>query len=68
MQISASLDLDSRISVGCVGALIACLNRKRASEYLQNDPEAQAAYKITSIAMFSFHNTMYFSPFLQILS
>lgn len=58
MQASASLDLDSHASIGCIGALIACLQRRRASEYLQNDPDAQAVYRVASVEMFSFYNTM----------
>ncbi|KPI35358.1 uncharacterized protein AB675_9898 [Cyphellophora attinorum] len=59
MQISASLDLDSQVSIGCMGAAIGCLQRKRASEYLPNDADASNVYKIASVDLFAFHNTMF---------
>lgn len=59
LQISAWLDLECRVSIGCVGAIIAQLQRKRAAEYLQDDPDARLAYRITNIEMFSLKGTMY---------
>ena len=67
MQASTLIDLDSQVSIGCVGALIACLQRRRASEYLQNDLDAQAVYRIRTIEMFSFHKTMYGSASVSLL-
>lgn len=56
---TSSLNMDSRISVGCVGAIIGYLQRKRASEYLEHDPQAEAAYRISGLRMFTLKNTMY---------
>jgi DNA mismatch repair protein MSH5 len=58
IQLSAWLDLDNKVSISCAGAVIAWLQRKRASEYLQDDPTAQQAYRITQVEMFSIKNTM----------
>jgi DNA mismatch repair protein MSH5 len=58
MQISAFLDLESMVSVGCAGALLTFLARKRTSQYLPGDPDAQHAYRISELAMFTFRNTM----------
>ena len=58
LHVAAWLDLDSKVSVSCAGAVICHLQRKRASDFLQDDPEAQLAYRITSMAMFTCNNTM----------
>ena len=65
LQISSWLDLDSKVSIGCAGAVINYLQRKRASEYLQDDPEAQLAYRILSMEMFTFRDTMLVAPLRQ---
>lgn len=55
---SGQVDLDNRLSVGCMGAVVAHLQRKRASEYLQDDPNAQLAYRIARVETTSLKNTM----------
>ena len=59
LRISGSINLDIRASLGCVGALLTYLQRQRSAEYLQDDPDAQQAYRITSMEMFSLQGTMY---------
>jgi DNA mismatch repair protein MSH5 len=59
MNVSTVVDLNSTVSVGCIGAIVAYLQRKRGAEYLSDDPNALAAYRITGIAMFTLKNTMY---------
>ena len=58
LQVSAWLDLENKVSVSCAGAVICYLQRKRAAEYLQDDPAAQLAYRISHIEMFTFKDTM----------
>ena len=58
LQMSAWLDLNNKVSVSCAGAIISCLQRKRASEYLQDDPATQLAYRISHVEMFTLKNTM----------
>jgi DNA mismatch repair protein MSH5 len=58
MQISALLDLESKISIGCAGAIVSFLARKRTSEYLPGDPDARHAYRISELGMFTLRNTM----------
>ena len=62
LRIAAWLDLDNKVSVGCAGAVINYLQRKRASEYLQDDPVAQMAYRISHLEMFTFKDTMLDNP------
>lgn len=58
LHISSSINLDSRVSTGCAGAVVTYLQRMKASEYLHNDPDADAAYRITRLEVFSLKNTM----------
>ena len=58
LQISAWLDLDNKVGVSCAGAVISYLRRKRALEYLQDDPAAQLVYRISHLEMFTFKGTM----------
>lgn len=62
LHISGSVNLESRVSVGCAGAIITYLQRKKASEYLHGDPAADAAYPILRLETFSLKNTMYVLP------
>jgi DNA mismatch repair protein MSH5 len=61
LRISGWINLDSRVSLGCVGAVLTSLQRKRSAEFLQGDPDGQQAYRITSMEMFSMKGTMYVS-------
>lgn len=58
LNISAWLDFDNKVSISCAGAIIHNLQRKRASEFLQDDPDAHFAYRVTSLGMFNCKNSM----------
>lgn len=58
LHITASIDLDSKISIGCAGAITTYLQRRKASEYLEGDPAADDAYQILDLQTFSFKDTM----------
>jgi DNA mismatch repair protein MSH5 len=58
LRISGWINLDSKVSVGCVGAVLTYLQRKHSAEFLQDDPEAQQAFRITSMEMFCIEGTM----------
>lgn len=58
LNLSAWLDFDSKVSISCAGAIMHNLQRKRASEFLQDDQAAQLAYRITSLGMFTCKDTM----------
>lgn len=61
IRISGWINLDNRVSLGCVGAVLTSLQRKRSAEFLQDDPDSQHAYHITSMEMFSMQGKMYVS-------
>lgn len=59
LHISSSINSESKISIGCAGAIITYLQRRKASEYLQGDLAADEAYPILRLEMFSLKDTMY---------
>ncbi|OAP65085.1 hypothetical protein AYL99_01057 [Fonsecaea erecta] len=58
MQISSWLDLDNRISIGCAGAIVSCLQRRRSAAYLPGDPDANHTFRIARLEMFNLRGTM----------
>ncbi|OAG34975.1 hypothetical protein AYO21_10862 [Fonsecaea monophora] len=58
MQISSRLNLDNKISIGCAGAIISWLQRRRSAAYLPGDPDANQTFRIARLEMFSLHGTM----------
>ena len=59
LRLSTVIDLDSRVSVGCAGAVLTYLQRRRAGQYLPRDGEAAAPFRISKIEFFSLDNVMY---------
>ncbi|KAK7737430.1 hypothetical protein SLS53_006503 [Cytospora paraplurivora] len=61
MRLATWIDLDSRISeqIGCAGAVLSDIQRRKAAEYLPHDPDARFAFRVRSIEMFTLQNTMY---------
>lgn len=58
LRISGWINIDSRVSVGCVGAVLTYLQRQRCAEFLQDDPDAQETFRVTSMEMFCIEGTM----------
>lgn len=58
LQLSSCLNLDNRISLGCAGAIAGYLQKKRASEFLPDDPNANLVWRVTRLDMFSLKDTM----------
>ncbi|OAX78300.1 hypothetical protein ACJ72_07395, partial [Emergomyces africanus] len=59
LNLSSSIDMDNRISIGCAGALITYLQRKRAAECLSRDHSGNDSFNIQSIEMRSLKDTMF---------
>lgn len=51
LHLAGFIDMENTISVGCAGALLTYLQRKRATEYLPNDDSVHA-FRVRSIEMF----------------
>lgn len=58
LQLSAWLDLDNRLSIGCAGAVICYLQRRRSAQYLPDDPDANLAFRIARLEMFNLRGSM----------
>lgn len=61
LRLSGWIDLDSQISVGCAGAVLTCLQRRRAVQYLPGDEDASRAFRISAIELFTLDGIMYVS-------
>ncbi|KAJ9602597.1 hypothetical protein H2200_012790 [Cladophialophora chaetospira] len=57
-QIAAWLDLDNKVSIGCAGAIISYLQRRRSTAYLPGDPDANHAFRVAQLEMFTLKGTM----------
>jgi DNA mismatch repair protein MSH5 len=58
MRVSTWLDLDNRVSVGCVGAIIAYLQRRRSNTQLLADTDINQVFPFASLEMFNLGGTM----------
>lgn len=58
LRLSSRIDLENRVAIGCMGAVITHLQRRRAADYLPDDPDAQWAFRVRSLEMFTLRNTM----------
>ncbi|KAL5113758.1 hypothetical protein ACEQ8H_008370 [Pleosporales sp. CAS-2024a] len=59
LQLGGWMDIESRVTVGCAGALISYLHRRRAATYLPGDQAAHLMFRITTLEMFSLQETMF---------
>ncbi|MCJ1431366.1 MutS protein msh5 [Xylographa pallens] len=59
LRLSGRLDLESQLSVGCAGAVLSYLQRRRAVQYLPGDEDAAKAFRVRDIEMFTLENIMY---------
>lgn len=68
LRLSSWIDFESRVSVGCVGAILTHLQRRRAADYLPEDPDAQWAFRVRNLEMFTLQHTMWaFYPLSDML-
>ena len=58
LQLSACIDMENRVSIGCAGALITYLQRKSPPESLSGVRVANVAFRIRSLEMLSLQGTM----------
>ncbi|KAI0140145.1 muts domain V-domain-containing protein [Hypoxylon sp. NC0597] len=59
MRLGTSINLDSRLTIGCAGAVLGDLQRRRTVHYLPNDPDALVAFRIKSVEMFALFDSMF---------
>lgn len=60
LHLCSMVDLESRLSVGCAGAVLTCLQRSKAVNHLMTTvDDAPSIFKISAISMFNLDRTMY---------
>ncbi|KAF1911832.1 muts domain V-domain-containing protein [Ampelomyces quisqualis] len=59
LRLAGWVDVESRVTVGCSGALISYLQRRRAAAYLPGDQAAHLMFRISVLEMFSLRETMF---------
>ncbi|PQE06508.1 dna mismatch repair msh5 protein [Rutstroemia sp. NJR-2017a WRK4] len=59
MRMAGGIDLESKLSVGCAGAILSYLGRRKTIDYLPNDEEALIAFRVRTIQMFSLSDMMF---------
>jgi DNA mismatch repair protein MSH5 len=72
LRLSGWINLESRLTVGCAGAALAYIQRRRATSYLPHDGDASGMFRVGTIEMFSLSESMFINTdtllSLQIMS
>lgn len=72
LRLSGWINLESRLTVGCAGAVLSYIQRRRATAYLPGDGEASGLFRVDTIEMFSLAESMFINTdtllSLQIIS
>ncbi|KAH7326765.1 muts domain V-domain-containing protein [Stachybotrys elegans] len=58
MRCGSLIHLDSRVSVGCAGAVLADIHRRRSTCFLPDGQATEALFHVTKVAMFSMEDYM----------
>ncbi|KAL8736313.1 MAG: hypothetical protein Q9166_000468 [cf. Caloplaca sp. 2 TL-2023] len=59
LRLSGMVDLESRLTVGCAGAVLTYLQRRTAVVYLPKGDSANPAFRVSAIGMFSLSGIMF---------
>ncbi|KAI9051038.1 hypothetical protein LZ554_005146 [Drepanopeziza brunnea f. sp. 'monogermtubi'] len=59
MRLAGWIDLDSEVTIGCAGAVLHYIGRRKNVEYLPNDGAALIAFRIRTIEMFTLSDMMF---------
>ncbi|KAL8690026.1 MAG: hypothetical protein Q9218_004440, partial [Villophora microphyllina] len=59
LRLAGHIDLESRLTVGCAGAVVTYLQRKKAVVYLPGDAEANLAFRVSAVETFSLTGIMF---------
>lgn len=61
-RLSCFIDLDSQVSVGCAGAVLGYLQRRRSAAFLPGDDQIQTLFHVSTVEMASLQGSMWVSP------
>ncbi|KUJ20542.1 uncharacterized protein LY89DRAFT_578807 [Mollisia scopiformis] len=59
LRLAGWIDLDSKVTLGCAGAILNYISRRKNVEYLPNDQAALVAFRIRTIEMFTLSDMMF---------
>ena len=59
VRLAAWVNLSSKASVGCIGAVLGYLQRQRAVDYIPRDSRASGGMVVATVEMFSLKDTMF---------
>lgn len=59
LRLSGKIDIESRITIGCAGAVLTYLQRRKAADYLTGDTNANLVFRILTLETFSLGGFMY---------
>ena len=58
LEVASAIDIESRLSVGCAGAVIAYISRRNAIHQLPSEAVSDPMYRISNMRMFPVKNMM----------
>ena len=58
MRLSSSIDIESRLTIGCAGALLTYMARRKAIRNLPDNVDANNSFCICTVEMFSLRGMM----------
>ncbi|KAE8444261.1 hypothetical protein EG329_000761 [Mollisiaceae sp. DMI_Dod_QoI] len=59
LRLAGWIDLNSKVTLGCAGAILHYISRRKNVEYLPNDQAALVAFRIRTIEMFTLSDMMF---------
>lgn len=62
LRLAGHIDFESRLTVGCAGAVLTYLQRKKAVVYLPDDAEANLAFRVSAVETFNLTGVMSVLP------
>lgn len=72
LRLSGWINLESKATVGCAGAILSYIQRRRATTYLPGDQDSESLFRIGTVEMFSLRDSMFINSdtvlSLQIMS
>lgn len=58
LRLSASIEIESRLTIGCAGALLTYVARRKAVERVPDDIDANNSFSVIRLQMFTLKETM----------
>ena len=58
LRLATKIDIESYVSIGCAGAVLTYLQRRRAVDYLPGDVAACSLFRVATIATFVINDIM----------